>query len=77
MLENLLMFYFENFRFYSILSCIFMTTITWHTMLQTEALGNTVLVPAGLILHQLVWSYPEAWWKMATVWNGHGFLRDI
>jgi hypothetical protein len=54
-----------------------MTTITWHTMLQTEALGNTVLVPAGLILHQLVWSYPEAWWKMATVWNGHGFLRDI
>ena len=41
-------------------------------MLQTEALGNKVLVPAGLILHQLVWSYPEAWWKMATVsaWFG-------
>jgi hypothetical protein len=49
MLQNLLMFYFKKFRSYSILFCIFMTTITWHTMLQTEASGNIVLVSAGLV----------------------------
>jgi hypothetical protein len=52
-------------------------------MLQTEASGNIVLVPAGLISCtpsaslELSCSLVEDGHCVSLVWNGHGFLRDI